>query len=571
MSQKHINQFKDSFKHLKTAANEVKNIGQQVNGVLNKILPSRILSKANIFNMSIEVAEDLSTMVMMHVEDSLVESNINLSQKETSVRGLATLSGHDAIRPISSDGIVNLSINTNLRLVTPSILFSNTTFRSEENNLVYQLLSDVQSIPSSTSSIDLKIVEGSWVENRFIANGDKMETLRLDDNLAIENYHIKVRVNGELWNVADALYDMKSTDKSYLLKNGIGNQVDIIFGDDVHGRRLKEGDVILINHLVTSGEEGNVSNLSKFKIISGVYDSEGRAIDINDYTNIVASSGFMLGSNGEDIDMTRAIAGFNSRALTFTRPENLKAYLSRLSVLSYIDVWTNQDSNIFNILILPNISRVIHSYRDYLQTDISKFTLNQLQKSSIVEYINTSGAQTTSTELLLVDPVFDKYAIFVYINATILDKNILKNQIEETISKVFLDSTFLNADMSTQGVISQTAILESIWSINNIHQANIDIVSEKNELARINGFYYTDEVKNVGSAKQIVSVRKTVSAEENPNLGFDELGTIVAESDRKIIPILRSGFLKYNPEGENVLLEKPIYIFYKTVNGFEEL
>ena len=564
------NQFTDSFKYLTSAAKSVKDLSTQVTGVLNRILPSRILSKANIFNMSIDVSVDLSKLIMLHVEDSLIEQNMLIAQKETSIRGLATLTGHSAVRPISSTGVIKLSLKTSLQLLTPTLVLNDVIFRCMSNNLNYLVTTSIQSIATSTETLFLSIIEGSYITNQYIAQGDKLETIYLDDNSAIEQSNILVHVNGIQWSVASALYDMTAGQQSYILKNGIGNQVDIIFGDGVYGKRLTAGDVIVIKHLVTAGEEGNVPHDAQFKLVSGIYNSEGIQIDISDYITIAIEQGFQLGSNGENIETTRLIAGYNSRALTFIRPENLKAYLSRLSILSLIDVWTDQDDNVFNLMLLPNIRTKLNTWSDYFSIALDKLVLTDMQKASIIEYINTSGQQITSSELLIVEPIFEKYAMFIYINANSVNKQTLKSQIESAVAEQFLLSTFLDNDMTNQGIISQTAILESIWSIDNINQANIDIVSERNELARINGSYDTTEIIWVGATKQIITKTVTVSPTDNPNLGFDELGSVSTGSHNSI-PLLRGGFRRYNSDSEPILLDKPVYIFYKTINGFEEL
>jgi hypothetical protein len=66
------------------------------------------------------------------------------------------------------------------------------------------------------------------------------------------------------------------------------------------------------------------------------------------------------------------------------------------------------------------------------------------------------------------------------------------------------------------------------------------------------------------------STKINVSATDNLQLGFDELGSIRVLT-RQHLPILRGGFYKFNQSGEHVFLEKPLYIFQKTENGFEEI
>ena len=564
--QKHQNSFRDSFKYLGEAAKNIKTVGSKIQTVLNTYLPGRLLSKANIFNLTSDITQDLSMMVLLHVEDSLVENNIIIAEKELSVRGLATLGGHEAIRPMSSKGTIKIYMLPTAFMKSPLITFQDLVMKCENNGMSYMALSE-NIVLTSSSPTYIDVIEGRWVESEIIATGEKLEIIHFDDVNAIDHYQISISVNSETFTRFDSLYDMKSTSKGFILKNGIGNQVDIVFGDGIHGLKLNEGDVINVKHLITSGELGNIGNFeeAKFTVTSGAYDINGNAINLNDDMLMTPERGFVLGSNGENIELTRLVAGYNSRAMVFTRPENLKAFLSRLSIISYVDVWTDLDNSIYQVLMLPNIQSSIYEYRDYLT--LVNLSLNDNQKSSIIEYINTSGSQQTSTELLLVDPVFNKYATFVYVSGNIIDKNSFKVKVENALSKVFLDETFIAFD--SDGLITQNELIESVMAIGDVIQCNVDVFSEINEIARINGEYIEKTKTSNGSTNSIVDKLVILPPNVNPNLGFDELGGI--NTKQKNIPILRGGFLKYDIDGNHMMMDKPIYIFLKNPDGIYEM
>lgn len=576
---KYKNQFLDSFEILKDGKRNITNVKKNITHALNKLLPSRILSKANIFNISIDVSQELSKMIMLNVEDSLIENNILIAQKPLSVRGLATLSGHVATRGISSKGEILITFKPSAFLKSPFIIFENPIFKFEGNNLQYYSKSNV-TITSSNIEKSFVLTEGERVKNDYIVEGYKLEKIELDNNLAIENSNIEVFVNSEKYKQFDCLYDMKSTSKGFIVKNGIGNQVDIIFGDDINGRKLENGDKVEVYYMVTNGEYGNIdfeneSLNQKFKIVSGVTDNFGVSIDINDDIIININSGFVFGSNGEDIEKTRMLSGYNSKSLVFTRPENLMSYLSRLSTLSHIDVWTDNDSNIYKILALPNLMNKINEYTDYLNIGISELTLNDNQKKSLIDYIEGSDAQSTSTELLFVEPTFKKYAIFVYIKGNVIDKNTTKKEIQSQISKVFIENTLTDFDIENYNItITKNEIIENIISnVSGIDECTITIKSEENEVAKINGYYKIENEVHYGATKKIVEEVIYLTGEnENPNLGFNELGSICTHQ-RSEIPILRGDFkIKNNSENNPIIeLDEPIYIFLKQDTTYESI
>ena len=568
------NQFTDKFRFLTLSAAKASNLRQQINRFLSKTLPRRILSRANIFEQVLNVVQDLSNLNMFYTEDSVINNNILTAQNETSVRGLSQFSGHKAARARSASGSIIVNVLPGLQLLTPSIIFDNATFKCNNNNLTYSLQNPNSTfeISTDTESFNLNLIEGIWIEQKFVADGTDLFSISLNDLNIIENENIYVYVNSELWSEYD-FYDLISNTNGYFTRNGITSQVDIVFGDNIHGRKLNEGDTVLIKYLTTNGETGNLANISEtvqFELLSGIYDSEGSDIDITDNILIQYDSGFSLGSFGEHIETTRALAGYNSRSSVLARPENLKVFLSKLSILSYIDVWTNEDDLVFNLLLLPNVLNRINSYSDYLYLDNTDLKLSVNERTEIKTYINTSKSQLTSSELIFNEPIFKRYAIFVYLDATYTDENNLKQKIYNSISKLMLQETFADLDLNTNKVISKSSIQNELFDLPEINRVSLEIMSEDNELARINGYYDKIETVNNGSVKEKKTVRTEVSANENPNLGFTDLGDI-ATAEKFEIPLLRSGFSKYNNESDPIILDKAIYIFSKQNNNWIEL
>lgn len=569
------NRFTDRFKFLTVAAANIDSLRKQVNNMLNSMLPSRILSKTNIFEIVMNVSQDISNLNMYYIENSLNENNILVAQSESSVRGLAELSGHKAVRPISARGSAIVTILPGLQLQTPALIFDAAILRCKQNNLQYVMIaSEAFTVGSTTSSFVLNLIEGTWQEQKFVIEGmQKLHLIHVDDTQPIENYEIRVFVNNIPWQKFDSLYDMKSNDTGYLLRNGLSNQVDIVFGDDIHGVSLTDADTVVVRYLTTNGELGNVSDISEsvdFDIISGVYDSSGNEIDVSEYTSIKYDSGFSLGSFGEHIDTTRNIAGYNSRALTFARPENLKAYLSRLTILSQIDVWTEQDDQVFNLLLLPNILAKITAYSDYLTLPMSELRLSAAQKSEILNMLNSSRRQMTSSEIVYHDPVHRKYALFIYVDADVHDTRVFKTKVEDAVSKFFLENTYADIDMTSEKIISRSAIVNSIYDMPEVSRIALNIFSEENEIARIDEYYDKTITITNGAVKEQRSERIIVPPSTDPSLGFTDLGDISPIS-RFDVPLLRGGFMKYTDENTHITLDRPIYIFLRKNNNWEEI
>lgn len=563
------NRFKDSLKFLSLSAANVNQLRLEITRFLSTRLPERILSKSNIFNIILEIVTDINNLLYFYVEDSLGESNILTAEYETSIRGLAELTGHKPTRVISSRGSVRCNILPELTQETPVIILEETLVRCINNNLTYivDLPNGNRRIDTSNEEFVLDLIEGTPQNQIFTANGDKFFIAELDDTLPIANYDIQVRVNGELFTKYDSLYDMGKYDSGYIIRNGFSNQVDVVFGDGVNGIKLDEGDTVDITYRTSNGETGNLINVEnpRFEIISGVFDLNGNGLDVNQSIEISYLNGFSLGSNGENIERTRLISGYNSRSLVFALPENLRAYLSRFSVISRIDCWTKEDDLLFYLLILPNISGKLSTYQDYLELPESELIISDTVKQEILSAINNSRRQAVSSEILFVQPEFIRYSIFIYLDASYYNQKQFISTIYNTISKFFIDKIFTyNSD--PEMIISKSEITDSLYDLDEVNRVSINIFNQENEQAKIDGFYFKEETVTNGSVKEVKQVRYNLNPDENPNLNFTELNDIQTSSRNKI-PILRGGWEKYNGENSTFLVERPIYIFIKDVNG----
>lgn len=563
------NQFIDKFKYLKTEDAKIRNLRTRVTQILNQLLPSRILSKANIFNLTLDLSQDYANMMMVYIENSLVESNILTAQNESSVRGLATMPGHNATRPISSRGVLRCTLKQGLQLITPKLILSNVVVVCESNKLQYtgKIVGDIQEVSTSVAAFDIEVIEGRIKTAKVVSDGSKLFTVELDDTDAIENYDISVTVDNEQFDKYDSLYDMGAMTKGFYMKNGFGNQVDIVLGDGIHGVLPREGATIIVTYRLTNGEAGNLQNNAQtWSFNSGIYNAAGEEIDIAEYIDVKIQSGFQLGSNGENIELTRNLAGYNSRSLVFAKPENIQAYLSRLSILSKIDVWTENDDNVYNMLLLPNVMTKFKRYSDYLYADTSEFALTAGVKTDIKQMLDASRRQATSSEIVMHDPIFRRYAIFVYIDAVINDKDALRIAIEDKVSAVMIAQTFAETSIDKQIMVSKSAIVDAIYDMPEIKNLSTDIISEQNENARINGYFDYKVTEMIGSVQQTRTERRTIPATTNPNIGFTDLGDMKT-LERKEVPILRGGFSRFVDSNTTVEISKPVYIFYKTTNN----
>lgn len=539
--------FKDKLKFLSKGFQTGNNIKSETQDYLNTILPDRVKSKTNLFNTILNVIQDYTNVIFGNVSNAIRNSNIRTATQPMAIKGLAQLSGYNSVSPISSRGVVKIRQKASglYNLGNKFKVDSNTILRSLNNNLLYYVDTNLPFyFDAGTNSFYINLIEGIRKTQRFIADGSALYTIHLNDSAFIENYELVVKVGGETWNKSDSLRDIVKGDKEYLTRNGITNQIDIVFGTESNGLILPKGTVIDVDYMTTNGEFGNLDLNSEFEFVSGVINIQNEDVNINEYVSVSVESGFSLGSNGENIETTRTMTGWNSRSNTFARPENLKSYLSRLSILSHIDIWTNSDDDrIFNILCLPKLN--LSTELDYFLVDESKFYLSIETKTELKNMIINSKRQMVSDEFIFVNPVLKKYAMMIYIDSdSIFDVSEFKQRIKSLIANLMLQKTWYGNDMDLSNeVISKAMFIDGLYEENDINKVAINLISEENEQAKINKEYISVVEKNTNGIITKTNEIIKVPTGTNPNLGFSDIGDIKVKQNE--IPIIRGGFKQY--------------------------
>ena len=540
----------------------------KVDEFLSRALGINDSSQARLFKTILDVMSDQMQLSFLYQSQSHKELAPQTAQKTTSIRGLAELSGHSATRPISARGTVKLTKIDSFSVGSFLYVSPSATLKCSTNNLIYKVDIDTERRYSlNNNTIELPLIQGELRNQTFvvdaISENTQLYTIRLDDTEFIENYSVKVIVNNETWSKADSLLDMASGDKEYLLRNGWGSQLDIIFGDETHGVELSHGDRVEVHYLITQGELGIISQSDEFTILAGFTDLNND--ELTEFT-IKRANGFLLASNGENTEVTRNLIGYSSRALTFASPQNLKAYLSRLSILSHIDVWSDKNNDLISyVLALPKLYFL--NSRDYLAISEDKLKLSEEQKTDIKSLINNSRRQFPSSEIVMVDPLLKRYSIIVYIEGDIDDTETIKNLIKDTISEHFLRATYKSSDFKFENKIINSKIESEIQAIDDVKSVQLSIFSEDNENAKSVGTYTLKEVVVQGTSRIVTDVTKTVESGENPNLGLGELNDIVVNNGE--VPVLRPISLYQN----NTLtaLTDSVLVFHKQNNTWKQL
>tara|TARA_B100002019_G_scaffold104602_2_gene89990 strand:- start:13726 stop:15753 length:2028 start_codon:yes stop_codon:yes gene_type:complete len=182
----------------------------------------------------------------------------------------------------SSMGCIKLSVQTNLvngTYPTTATLKKGST--ASGGSYIWNILSDITTSVNQTTGIaefdNVTIYEGSLVTFSYIVNTFAKQTYKIpSEDADISTLVVKVRPNEsstqfDLYSREQTVTNLTPTTRAYFLSETEDMRYEIRFGDDSVGRAVKDGEVIDLEYLVTSGSEGN--QVSLFSFIGRIVDS----------------------------------------------------------------------------------------------------------------------------------------------------------------------------------------------------------------------------------------------------------------------------------------------------------
>lgn len=546
------------------------NFTSNIKNYLSKSLSDFDSSYGNstIFGQLINVLGNVVQNIMLYIEDSLIEQNKYTAQRKKSIYGLASLSGYKPSYGKASSVQIKLSwIPTNS--INHNIIINNKeSLTCNQNGLQYNIIlpqeSIVLSIEKDNSDKVLHAIQGKFETQRFVSKGGKYYTINFTflGNLDID--YLDVFVNGEKWEKVESFYDMNVNQNQYTYSISHINGIDIIFGNDIHGKSLNVDDVVEINYLLHDGEYGNLNpnQDTLFVFNNNLQDIGGDEINGSSIFNITFATNDPVnsGTNSESIDQVRQMIGYNSRSLVLASPENYKNLINKFSFCGYNRTWAETGSLIVNSIIMKNYKQLLNNGSSYFDLKENDFVLSKQQKQSIINYIESSGNQFAGITYNIFDPEICKYALYLYIKlkSTKYDKYYIENQVKNVVGEFF-------SDIYNDMFIPKSDIINTIKNnISEIDSVNAYFLSEKNETAILTQSY-SKNIYNWDPINKIYNIKKEVVylyPNENPNLGLDNHGNIYLNNNDQF-PVLLGGWDYKNSNGDLVSITNPLIITFE--------
>lgn len=536
---------------------------------------------ASPWGQIVMVISRLSQMILYYIEDSITELSMRTASRPESIRGLATLTGHNITRAVSASGTLFLAYNGVLPNMDGNyvIIPNLSRLKCNDNGLEYVAVLGQDQIRMNVlgvrEKIIFKILQGVIESQQFTGTGEPIQSFSVfvPSGTNIDNYFVNVFINGEKWRLYDSLQDIPRNEKGCIVRTGIGGGLDVFFGNGNFGMIPEAGSTILIEYLITSGELGNLREMTgvSFEFIDSGKDVNGNDIDLNEIFNIGIVSPINFGSNPEPTFLTRIIAPNQSRSFVYGNTTNYVNLFERMQLFSYIDVYTKFDEHrpwrdlVIYALLLPDIKKRMRSGENYFTVPLKYFTLTDVEQSKLYAMLNESGNKILGTIFYFEQPQFKRYALNIdIISWEGYDKDNIRNEIINKMSEYF-------AKFKRKDILPKSDLIAIIEAIQGVDSVNLHFVSELVEdmLYKAYDINLIDEIDNSVinvTDKELIKSKYESEAEKKGGpltndeklkilLTYDSVKRYIAKhidingdivTSRNEIPLIRGGWKNRN-------------------------
>ncbi len=241
---------------------------------------------------------------------ALNEAFLPSSTVRDNVVNIAKLLNYVPRSVVSSKACLNLEIQTNqTNGAYPTSITLKKGSVATGGNFIWNTLSDTTIEVNTTTGIaifdNLAISEGSMVQFTYTVNTFQKQTYKVpSEDADISTLSVRVKANesatsSDLYNRVDTVTNLIATTRAYFLAEGEDQRYEIRFGDDSVGRMVKDGEVIVLEYLVTSGPDAN--EVQSFNFVGQLTDNLGVSYNATDLQLTVKQKS-QLGATAETIE-----------------------------------------------------------------------------------------------------------------------------------------------------------------------------------------------------------------------------------------------------------------------------
>ena len=345
--------------------------------------------------------------------------------------------------------VTNLNITVNDATGSSLTLTKGTAFITSVLGTTYQYLTNEDYTISPVNGVynfsSVNVYEGTLVTYRYIVDKNDVDQKFIINSLNADTTTLKVSVQNSstdtitnIYSLAGGYNGVSNTSNVYFLQEGEDGKFEVYFGDGVVGTSLSDGNIIILEYIVTNKDQSNgassftlsttIGGFSDVSIITNSasqggteaeskesirfnaplnYSAQNRAVTTTDYETIVKSiypNALSVSAWGGENDETPvygvikiAIKAKSGSTLTNSTKSNIVTSLKPYNVASVRPVIV--DPQVTSVLITSNVkydSRLTTKTADTLKSDVinqlTNYNTNTLQKfDGIFRYSKVVG------------------------------------------------------------------------------------------------------------------------------------------------------------------------------------
>lgn len=431
----------------------------------------------------------------------LNESFLDSATRRESLFSKAKLTGYipKGRRCARADLWLSVEVDKNAQPSSYSILIpKGTSFsaaNSKQDQRIFYLIDDVfinkesETLSKALYKSDLLTVyEGKLQQWRFRIDDDVLNQRYIikDKTIDIDTIRVLVTPPGE---VSQQQYKLSTSvnydedSKIFYLSTNEDGYYEIVFGNNIFGKRPVDQSIIEVSYMSSNGETGNGCKKFSFNVPSKDIPTEHNIGNWEDFRVILPEN--MISSGGAEAE--------SEEDLRFSIPHHNRRQGNLVTATDYRTLILSEFRNIDSINVWGGESNILKDYgKIYLSvkpkySDTLTPTVKREIETKIIENHAVVGMQT-----VIIDPEYINIDLSVYLKIDKQKTNKTYGEIEREVTKIITDynSSSLNR---FDNFFSDVDLLSKITKTN----AAIKSVYSKKILNKRQAIYYSSGIENV--------------------------------------------------------------------------
>lgn len=394
------------------------------------------------------------------------EMFLDTATRRSSVISHAKLLGYNPTSPTCSTAIVDIDVIGLDTAIRSFVMPKYTKFLSEKldgKNYTFvttrEYFVNNQTGTFTLSGVILK--QGEPISYRYTyvsATNPEIKFKIPDENIDLDTLEVVIQKSGtdlriETYHKYDDLLDIGPDSKVYFIQESLDGKYEIYFGNNIIGKSLQEGNIVILNYLSTNGSDAN--GITNFSLLDGPLASYDDLI-------ITTIQSAFIGNEKESIDSIKYLAPktYSSQGRAVTKNDYislLRRKSGNVFPIDAVNVWSGEEND------PPIFGKIFVALKPK-----SGYTLTQSQKRIIKEdIIKPISLVTVDPEIIDVDYTFLKIETDVLVDRTktLLTDNEIRSRISTDIK---------NYAANTLNTFESTLIIPNfVASINNLDNSII--------------------------------------------------------------------------------------------------